>query len=254
MAVVKSSTAQLEGFILMLRVRLEREDVKSRSLIMIKIPSDMVAGTIFETNNCGSVKVIQYRDRMNVDVMFIATGTKVVARSFHLRSGSVKDNNYISVLGVGYLGVGEHRAKIKGAMTEKYTAWVNMLRRCYLDEHPTYKDCTVCVEWHDFQVFAEWYENNYPVDGKKYAIDKDIKIDGNKIYSPDFCIFVSQRENNIKASAKCCSMISPSGELVNVYNVSRFCKDNALDRRKFNMVRALAFSNLAKAGKSIIRK
>lgn len=58
MAVVKSSTAQLEGFILMLRVRLELEDVKLRSLTMLKIPSDMVAGTIFETNNCGSIKIV----------------------------------------------------------------------------------------------------------------------------------------------------------------------------------------------------
>ena len=61
---------------------------------------------------------------------------------------------------------------------------------------PSYKDCEVCEEWHNFQNFAKWYdENYYEVKGEKTQIDKDILIKGNKIYSPDKCLFVPQKIN-----------------------------------------------------------
>jgi hypothetical protein len=65
-------------------------------------------------------------------------------------------------------------------------------------KHLAYKDCEVCSEWHNFQVFADWYENNYYDIGEgRMHIDKDILGKGSKIYSPDTCIFVPQRINMI---------------------------------------------------------
>ena len=62
----------------------------------------------------------------------------------------------------------------------------------------TYDDCIVCEEWHNFQNFAEWYEENYyEVDGKPTFLDKDILIKGNKIYSPQTCVFVPRLINNL---------------------------------------------------------
>ncbi|ALY07069.1 hypothetical protein VmeM32_00078 [Vibrio phage vB_VmeM-32] len=76
-----------------------------------------------------------------------------------------------------------------------------MLGRCYdskiQEKQPTYIDCSVCDEWHYFQNFATWYYDNYPKDGisEKYQLDKDLKVNGNKIYSPETCLFVSHAVN-----------------------------------------------------------
>ena len=60
--------------------------------------------------------------------------------------------------------------------------------------HPTYKDVTVCEEWHNFQNFAKWFEDNY-VEG--FELDKDILVKGNKIYSPETCCFVPKEINSL---------------------------------------------------------
>jgi hypothetical protein len=72
-----------------------------------------------------------------------------------------------------------------------YTKWKDMIKRAYSKKYqsdkPSYKGVTVCKEWLSFSCFSVWYENNY-IDG--YQLDKDIIKPGNKVYSPDFCLFV----------------------------------------------------------------
>ena len=102
------------------------------------------------------------------------------------------------VLGVGFLGFGEYRQTINNTQTESYKTWYQMLRRCYdekqLNRNTSYKGCTVCEEWHNFQNFAKWYEENYyKIDGETMALDKDILSKDNKIYSPETCIFVPKK-------------------------------------------------------------
>ena len=49
--------------------------------------------------------------------------------------------------------------------------------------------------WHNYQNFAQWFnENRYDVEGRLH-IDKDILYPGNKIYCPDTCLLVPQRIN-----------------------------------------------------------
>lgn len=100
-----------------------------------------------------------------------------------------------------------------------------MLERCYSqtyqEKFPAYKGCSVVEDWHNFQIFAKWFDENY-VEG--YHIDKDIKIDGNRVYGPDTCMFVSPKQNLEKAHAKHYEFISPEGEPVKVYNLTEFCK------------------------------
>ena len=77
-----------------------------------------------------------------------------------------------------------------------------MLKRCYSGEYqkkePTYKDCTVCKEWLNYSNFKKWYDDNYyEIDGEQMALDKDILVKGNKIYSPETCVFVPQNINNL---------------------------------------------------------
>lgn len=103
------------------------------------------------------------------------------------------------VYGVGRYEKGKFKSKENSKPTKVYSAWKNMLQRCYDPKwhakHPTYIGCTVRHEWLDFQTFAQWYEDNYPQDGDRYQLDKDLKVLGNKVYSPEACLFVSSVVN-----------------------------------------------------------
>lgn len=79
-----------------------------------------------------------------------------------------------------------------------YITWYSMLRRCYDSKtqikYTTYIGCTVCEEWLIFSNFKKWMENQ-DFEGKQ--LDKDILIRGNKVYSPDSCIFVTDNINSL---------------------------------------------------------
>ena len=154
----------------------------------------------------------------------------MVAQSTSITRGNVSDRMSPSLFGVGFLGCGNVKVSINGRTTKAYQSWSNMLERCYLprrlNEYPTYRDCFVCNEWHNFQTFAAWHKENY-IEG--YHLDKDIKVDGNKIYSPDTCLFVSPIDNNEKAQSKEYVFTNPKGVSVVIYNLNKFCKDNDLD-------------------------
>ncbi len=92
------------------------------------------------------------------------------------------------------------RPKINGKVVPCpfYVAWTNMLSRCYNDgchkNHPTYIGCTVDSEWLSFNSFKSWmieqeWEGN--------ALDKDLLIQGNKVYSSLTCIFVNEPINKL---------------------------------------------------------
>lgn len=104
------------------------------------------------------------------------------------------------IFGVGYNSKGKYRAYENGKRTKCYDAWHNMMRRCYSpkfhEKQPTYIGCEVVEKWHDYQVFAEWYHNNYyEVGNEVMCLDKDILVKGNKIYSPDDCVFAPNNIN-----------------------------------------------------------
>lgn len=77
-----------------------------------------------------------------------------------------------------------------------YTTWTSMLKRCYSktykEKHPSYKDCSVCDEWLTFSNFKSWMESQ---DYKDKQLDKDLLVEGNKIYSPATCVFVDVKIN-----------------------------------------------------------
>ena len=71
-----------------------------------------------------------------------------------------------------------------------------MIGRCYsvkIQEHqPTYKGCTVSEDWLVFTNFRDWMMAQ---DWEGNQLDKDILFEGNKVYSPDTCVFVTQTVN-----------------------------------------------------------
>lgn len=78
-----------------------------------------------------------------------------------------------------------------------YRAWGNMLKRCYSaqlqERFPTYKGCSVSEEWLTFSTFKQWMEKQ-DFEGKQ--LDKDLLFEGNKVYSPERCVFVTGAVNN----------------------------------------------------------
>ena len=79
-----------------------------------------------------------------------------------------------------------------------YRAWSGMLKRAYCPKfharQPTYIGVTVCEEWHSFMAFRAWMETQ---DWEGKQLDKDIIAPGNKVYSPDTCVFVSPNLNTL---------------------------------------------------------
>jgi len=199
----------------------------------MRTPQDVQVGTVHQSNKHGQFTVIKYNNSEDITIRFDATGYECVSDSTRVRYGVAKDLFYPSVYGVGYLGKGKYKSRNgNGPMTKEYCAWANMLQRCYSEKfhkkQPTYKDCTVCDEWLNFQVFAEWFELNYPDDGVDYELDKDTKNAGNKVYLPETCVFISKSENSIHAHAKEYNFISPDGEHVKIHNLNKFSRENGL--------------------------
>lgn len=189
-------------------------------------------GTVWCSNNYGDFIISDYVDSDNVIVRFIVTGYEVNTSMLQIRKGSVKDKFAPRVYGVGYTGEGVYAPTINRRATKAYDRWLGMLQRCYCSKYlktrPNYKGCSVAEEWHNFQNFAEWFEEHY-IEG--YDLDKDIKIEGNKIYGPDTCMFVTPQENSEKAQAKYYKVVNPEGEVVSGYNMAKLC-------RKFGLAKA----------------
>lgn len=148
-------------------------------------------GDRFESNNFGWFEVIEYNSYTDVVVKFEQTGCIVKKQAGDIRRGQVKDYLLPLIYGVGYTGKGTYRTSLRGKLTAEYSRWFGILDRCYSErfqeKNPAYKGCSVCKEWHNFQVFAEYYEDNHK---EGYHLDKDLLFKGNRVYSPETCVFV----------------------------------------------------------------
>lgn len=198
-------------------------------------------GEVYQTKNYGEVIILDYVSFKEVKIKFINTGTVCYAQYGHIKRGKVKDKYAPVLFGVGFIGEGIYISGRHGVNNACYDAWRSMLRRCYDSDfklnNNTYANVVVCDEWHNFQNFAEWYYSNIPDASISHDIDKDIKASGKKIYSPHTCVFVTRQENCEKAHSKNYKLKHSTGEIVNVYNLSKFCRDNDLNRSAMsNMV------------------
>jgi len=142
-----------------------------------------------------SMSIIAYRGALDIDIQFKDGGIVSNTRYSDFLKGSIKNPYYKSVFGVGYIANGRYTSRVNGKKTKYYTFWKGIIERCYNKSYqtkrPTYKGCTVCEEWHNFQNFGRWYdENYYEIEDKKMCLDKDILKKGNKIYSPETCVIV----------------------------------------------------------------
>ena len=108
----------------------------------------------------------------------------------------VNDADYVTQLYEEYGYVNGKRKRKKLWTCPFYQTWANMLERGYRKgykiKYPTYEDVTVCEKWHRFSVFKSWMEQKDWVDKQ---LDKDLLVQGNKVYCPEACVFVSGQVN-----------------------------------------------------------
>ena len=75
-----------------------------------------------------------------------------------------------------------------------YLRWHDLLKRCYDydNQKESYIGVTVCKDWLTFSIFKSWMELQDWV-GKD--LDKDLIVEGNKVYSPSTAIFIHSKVN-----------------------------------------------------------
>lgn len=141
------------------------------------------------------ITIIEYFGRHNCIIQFEDGTILKKTQYYNICKGSISNPYHPSVCGVGYYGIGKYNSVTD---CKKYTIWSDMIRRGYSKEFKlkniSYKEVLVHNEWHNFQVFAGWFEKHHKED---FELDKDILIKGNKIYSSETCCFVPQEINNL---------------------------------------------------------
>lgn len=171
-------------------------------------------GSIHKTNEGGSVQVLEYENAKRVLVRHQDVhGHEAWIQSNKLRNGAIKNPYHPSVYGKGYLGIGRHEATKNGKHTPARVTWMGMLKRCYDPKahikHPTYVGCSVAEEWLCFQTFADWFEQQCREDG--WQLDKDLLVEGNKVYGPETCMFVPQEVNSLFGDCGAARGVFPIG-------------------------------------------
>lgn len=159
-------------------------------------------GEIWETRHGEKYEIISYNRYSDVLIRFLDTGAVKHTAYSCIKNGSINNPFRKSVLGIGYIGDDSTVTKIDGKKKRSYNTWLHMMHRCYNNkEHikrPTYIGCSVCDEWHSYYEFSKWYDAEYyEVEGEETHLDKDILVKGNKVYSPETCVFVPSYINNL---------------------------------------------------------
>lgn len=151
--------------------------------------------------NCGTkAKIIQYRNAIDIDVEFESGYVSEHKTYGNFISGRIVDKNIPNVQNHGFKG--DSKTTKNNKIVQSYQVWQKMMQRCYdynfHNKQPTYCGITVCKEWSSYENFKNWFNDNYyEIGGEEMCLDKDILIKGNKVYSPETCVFVPKRINNL---------------------------------------------------------
>jgi hypothetical protein len=154
----------------------------------------------FNTRNHGIVTVLDYIDCRSVLIKFENSGAIKTVRADHLRCGNIKDQTQPTVYGVGVIGLNFTKYE---SNSKEYSLWLGMLQRCYdnklKNKRPSYLMCEVDKNFLNYEYFKAWCNKQIGFNKKGFALDKDILIKGNKLYSEDTCCFVPTEINSMIA-------------------------------------------------------
>lgn len=148
-------------------------------------------GKIFPTKRCGPIQVIEYFNYDSIAVVFLNSGYKSIVRANNLNRGEVKDPYAISILGVGYIGVGPYSIDKTPFDRMIYSRWRGIIDRCYVKkEGRKYMNS----EWFNFQYFSAWFHSEFYIipycDMYGMCVDKDILCARNEEYGPNKCLII----------------------------------------------------------------
>ena len=188
--------------------------VKDPALPSLRI--NYTVGGVYDTP-CGRIKVLDVlpsrttptgkKTARRMVIEFVDTGYVCNCQASNVPAGKVKDMRKPSVYGVGYIGA-DIAIPERGTIVRRlYDLWANMLKRCYHNGGAIgYEDASVDKRWHSFSHFMNTITNVVGYDeweaGNNMSLDKDIKVNGNRIYSMDTCMFVTASDNSSAASNK----------------------------------------------------
>lgn len=174
----------------------------------------------------------------------------------------INDANYVVVKRETISYVAGKRKMRAVWRCQYYQAWDNMLKRCYSAElqerQPTYKGCSVTEDWLTFSNFRAWMETQ---DWEGKHLDKDLLFEGNKVYSPETCVFVTRSVNNFttdrgaargewligvswdktsgKFRSQCCNPFTKKQEHLGLFDSEQEAH-NAWKKRKLELAHELA--------------
>lgn len=150
------------------------------------------------------MRIVEYNNNQDITVEFQDKHkARVKTQYCNFDKGSVKNPYYPVVYGVGVAGNKYKTVDENSKSIKEYAIWYHILQRCfdekYLKKHPAYRGVGVCEEWLYFPNFYEWLHSQPNFDkwynNKRWAVDKDILVKGNKIYSPENCCIIPQNVN-----------------------------------------------------------
>lgn len=155
-------------------------------------------GDIYKNNEGYLVKIVGFGEGRRT-IVELNDGNKFEVDSAYLKSGSFSNPFHRSVAGVGYFGVGPFVAKSQSDRhTVEYEDWNSMIKRCYVrgELNTSYFDKEVSSVWHCFQDFAAWATKQKNFGAKGWDLEKDLLVKGNKIYSPETCVYLPREINS----------------------------------------------------------
>lgn len=103
-------------------------------------------------------------------------------------------------------GVGFNDGTYPSVGTKEHSLWRSMLARCYKERNlvkkPAYRGCEVSDNFKNYTYFYEWCNKqigfkSLDENERVFALDKDLLVKGNKVYSEDTCVFVPMEINNL---------------------------------------------------------
>lgn len=147
-----------------------------------------------------TVKIVEYNNSHNITIEFQDENKYRLKTSYGNWVKESFHNPYTkTIFNVGCIG--NTCSKVNDIKKESYKVWYAMMQRCYkecFNNKPTYLQCYVCDNWHCYENFEKWYnENFYQVRNEQMMLDKDILYKGNIEYCPDKCVFTPQSINKL---------------------------------------------------------
>ena len=198
-------------------------------------------GEVIKNSQGCYMKIIEYKNSHDIIIEFQDDYKfKKHTKYSDFKKGSIKNPYHPIICGVGMIGANRPLIK-KGKYTKEYQAWTSMLYRCYDEKfkkrYPTYENAYCCDEWLLYENFYEWLHSQENFDkwlnGKRWAVDKDILFKRNKIYSPNTCCLVPDNINCLFTKHDSDRGDYPIGVCKKDDKFMASCKDPFSNKRKY---------------------